>query len=737
MNDFYRNVCFLLITLCCATQIKADITIENAEMRLIIGENGCAQSLIHKQSGQECLAGTKTLPAFTVTQYRPYENELQLAYPAKEKSFAAESVRKENDRLIVTFELVNYEAVIKLNITEQYIGFTLEQLNFKMDSFRKNTKTPVDAMLFLQLPVRNRTNFGEWLNVMWDDKVAVNILATDPYAQIDSDDRTDFWLMQAGTNASVKLEGVGAALITTATEHLLDRIEKVEEDFNLPHGVKSRRSDDYKMSYYELRNVTTQNIDKHIEYARQGGFHAMVIYYPDFAKSSGHFPWRPEYPNGMADLRSVVQKIKDAGMTPGFHIHYNKANKNDPYVTPKPDHRLNLIRFFTLAESIDTASATIVVEENPQGCTLDNERRYLKFGDELITYENYTTIPPFRFTGCKRGQLGTSPAAKKAGAIFGLLDVDTWPIFVRFDQNTSIQDEVAKRLGKIYHEAGFQFLYFDGAEDTHQPYWYNVSKCQLAVYNACYPEPLYCEGACKSHFSWHMLSRGNAFDVFKPEVIKEATQKHQAAEAELLAKDFTSLDFGWVGYNPPGNNTIGLQPDMIEYVTSRAAAWDCPISLVGVIEQLDSHPRTADNLEIIRRWEEVRARDFLTQEQKKALRNLDQEHTLLIDENGALELIPYEQIPDVAGGTSAVRAFVFGRAEDVCVVYWHTSGEASIKVPLESNSVRLYKELGKEIPVQSQSDSCILPASARHYLVCTLPKDTVIEAFQLAKIVQK
>ncbi|MFC1574228.1 hypothetical protein ACFL30_03510, partial [Candidatus Latescibacterota bacterium] len=329
----------------------------------------------------------------------------------------------------------------------------------------------------------------------------------------------------------------------------------------------------------------------------------------------------------------------------------------------------------------------------------------------------------------------TVPSAQNAGTMFGLLDVDSWPIFVRFNQNTTIQEEVAQRLGRIYREAGFRFVYFDGAEDTHPPYWYNVSRSQLTVYRNLQPEPLFAEGACKSHFSWHMLTRGNAFDTFRPEVIKEAVRKHQAAEASLLAKDFTSLDFGWIGYFPPGDNTIGIQPDMLEYVTSRAAAWDCVISLVGVLDQLKSHPRTSDNLEVIRRWEEARATGLLTNRQKEALRNLDQEHFLYLNERGGFELIPYDHLPDVAGENSPVRAFIYERAGKICVVYWHTSGEGTIRIPLTSDTVKLYEDPGKQIPLQSGQTDVLLPAGKRRYLEFTLSRDKVIMAFNQAKIV--
>jgi len=280
------------------------------------------------------------------------------------------------------------------------------------------------------------------------------------------------------------MEGVEAVLIVTEKSKLLDHIDRVERDFGLPLGVESRRSKDYKYSYYELRDVTKNNIDKHIEFAKKAGFLQMVIYYPDFAKSMGHFPWRDEYPNGMDNLKEITHKIEAAGMIPGFHIHYNKANLNDPYVTPVPDSRLNLIRFFSLKKDLDKNSTIITVEENPVGCTIDDGRRLLKIGNEIVSYKSYTENPPYQFTGCQRGVLNTSVTKLKAGGLIGLLDVDTWPAFIRFNQNTTIQEEVAKRLATIIKEAGFKFLYFDGAEDVPPPYWYNVSKAQMEVYDA-------------------------------------------------------------------------------------------------------------------------------------------------------------------------------------------------------------------------------------------------------------
>lgn len=712
------------------------LVLENDEIRLVINPGGWAQSLIHKPSGQQCLATEAQVPMFRVTQYRPYDNELQLAYPAKVTHFPAQQVRREGDRLIVSFALVGYEGTIGVKVSDAYIAFHLEQLEYKgYTQLRPKRKTRIDETLFVQLPVRNRKNLGGWLNVMWDDDVAVNLLATDYHTRIDAQPCQNFHLFQGGTTGGVDLLGGGAAIIVTTPSELLSRIARVEEGFNLPRGVKSRRCKEYKYSYYEMSNVTPSTIDRHIRYAKMGGFRMMQVYYLSFAQTVGHFDWRPDYPNRMRDLQGVVQRISEAGIVPGIHIHYDKCHKTDAYVTPKPDPRLNLRHSYTLTAPIDAQATVVPVEENPHLCTMEDGRRILRIQNELITYEHFTTMPPYQFKGCVRGALGTEASAHLESSRVGLLDVDTWPIFVRFTQNTSIQQEVAERLGKIYHDAGFRYVYFDGAEDVPVPYWFTVSRAQLLVYEQFNPKPLLAEGACKSHFSWHLLTRGNAFDVFLPEVMKAAIRAYPAAEIPRVEKDFTKIDFGWIGYWIPSEKTIGTQPDMLEYVTSRAAGWECPASFNADLKALDEHPRTPDNLEVFRRWEDVRASDWLTAEQKNALRNLNQEHTLLVNEQGKFELVPYDQIEKVAGVDKPGRAFVFERSGTTYVVFWNTSGEGKIEIPLGERQVRLMKELGKPVKFKGGKISVTLPLAGKMYLECRgVSRQEAIAAFRKGRI---
>ena len=159
-----------------------------------------------------------------------------------------------------------------------------------------------------------------------------------------------------------------------------------------------------------------------------------------------------------------------------------------------------------------------------------------------------------------------------------------------------------------------------------------------------------------------------------------------------MQDNFTRLNFGWLGYWLPGEKTIGTQPDQLEFVTSKAAAWDCPVSIHANPATLAKHPRTADNFEVFRRWEEVRAKKWLTDEQKQMLRNAEQEFTLLLNEKNELELVPYDQIMNVANESREVIAFTFERNKDLYAVYWHISGDKKIELPVK---VRRYYPDGK------------------------------------------
>ena len=753
MKGFLKSkLCSFIFAILISSSVFAqnDITIENIEMKLVISENGYAKSLIHKESRQECLAFEDSVPIFAVQQFNRLPSQEMLVHPAEPKFLPATKVQRAGDKLKINFQYLSYEVTLGLNITDSYIGFTVDNVAFAAtqgsdytynEQLSSRKIPPLDEIVFLRLPVRERNNFGEWLNVMHDSDVAVNVLATNEYARIDSEKRSDYRILQARSVDEIKTLGVGAALITTNPNNLLDRIEQLEKDYNLPSGVKSRRTDESKFSYYGAINVTPADIDQHIKYANAGGFKLFMISVNAFA-INGHFTFLSAYKNGIDDLKGIVEKINNAGMTAGLHLYTTKTDKRDPYVSGGvPDHRLNLRKIFTLAEPITETSTIITVEENPRESTRDVGRRILKLGKELITYEDYTTERPFQFIGCQRAQLNTSAYAHEKGFKFGLLDVDTWVKWVLYDQRTSIQEEAAERIGEIYNQCGFRFIYFDGAEDVNQPFWYYVHLSQKTVYDKLLPAPLFGEAALRSHFSWHIATRSNAFDLqsFSPEQLKEAIKKYPILEARMIANDFTTVDFGWIGNHPPGywkNDSMGLQPDHIEYATSRAAGWNTGTSLWTNLSWSDAQARTKDVFEVFNIWEKVREKKWLTEEQKAELRDSDSEHILFFNEKRDFELRPYTQITELP--INEIRAFYFQRGNKMYVVYWHISGEAEFILPLDKGKIRLFDSFfTKPLKIQTKDRELLLPAGGRRYLDCGgLSKDQIVHAFHNLRLIK-
>lgn len=81
-----------------------DVVIENAEMRLIISNDGKARSLIHKATGEECLITNADVPLCAITQYRPYDNENFLMFPAKPRTFPANKIERNGNELRIEFQ---------------------------------------------------------------------------------------------------------------------------------------------------------------------------------------------------------------------------------------------------------------------------------------------------------------------------------------------------------------------------------------------------------------------------------------------------------------------------------------------------------------------------------------------------------------------------------------------------------------------------------------------------------
>ena len=712
------------------------IVLENSKFRFIIGEDAKPISLVDKFTNEELLYCNSQISLFSVTQERPFNNENKLTYMNQRTVYQANRITQEDNTLIVGFEIAPYRALVDVDVQEEYINFTLKGFDVKESDFAgiSMATPPVSEFRLLQLPIIERENYGRWLNVIWDEKLAINVLASCPHTIIDSECREGYRILHANALKSCKVVGASAALIVTKTEELLDCIDILERDFSLPRGVVSRRDPKTTSSIYWTDSLTPENVDEHIAICKAGGFSLMMLYYNCLFKAGGKndyeflgdYDYRDDYPEGVKSVQKTLDKIKNAGITPGLHVLPTHIGIKSRYVTPKADYRLRLKEYYTLAKPLSKTDKEIYVEENPQGISMVDGTRVLRFGSEFISYQDYSKEPPYKFVGCERGHFNTDIMAHSEGEIGGLADISEYgAVSIYIDQKTSLQDEVADKIIEAYN-AGFQFMYFDGAEGTNEPYGYYISAMQYKLYNKMQKPPIFCTGAAKTHFGWHMLGGGNAYDIFPTEVFKEKIEEFPVVAAKELRKDFTVVNFGWWRFFKD------TQPDTYEYGMSRAIAWDCPVTVMMDLNVLKANPRSKDVILVLRRWQEAKEKGFFDEITKEKIRTSGLEYTLLVNETGNYELYTCEEIKLPSGST--IRAFFFERNGCCCASLWSRSDEVNILLSKNVGDISYKRSFdNQEIPVGIEDDYYNISVGEVRYLSADCSKEEFIRAFATVK----
>ena len=590
---------------------KDSIVLETETFKLTIGNDAVPRSLVIKGTNEEMLVKGTDVPLFSVTQDRPFNNEIKLEHPNTRTTYKADSLAWNGERLTVWFDTAPYEAVVKVDKGDGYLKFTLEDFICEPADYGYLALDipPVAEFRILQLPVKERENFGEWLNAMWDDASAVCVAGCDPWSLIWHEDRNGGRILSADLYSGKKLRGGSAAIIAAGgKEPFLDAMDGFEVDLGLPLGVRSRRSPMLNRSIYWTSDATPLNIDRHIAIARQAGLKMMLFYYPCFVKSRGYrllgdYDLKDEYPGGYEDIKKMLDKVKEAGITPGFHTLQTHIGVESRYVKPSIDPRLNRKRQFTLKEPIPSSGniTEITVEENPVDSPLHDHTRVIAFGGEGFEYEGFTTEPPYKFTGVKRGAYGTAATYHNKGEIGGILDISEFGrgTSIYINQDNDLQDEIAEKIARIY-DCGFEFLYLDGSEGVNPPFGINVSLAQYRVASKLGKMPIFTEGAAKAHFGWHLQAGANAFDIFPPEVFKEKIIEFPYTEAPRMAKNMTRLDFGWWNITPE------TTPEMWDFADGKAAEWHCPVTIQFSFKALESNPYADELLAVLKKWEEYR-----------------------------------------------------------------------------------------------------------------------------------
>ena len=375
---------------------------------------------------------------------------------------------------------------------------------------------------------------------------------------------------------------------------------------------------------YLFANPTEANVEEMIGTLKSVGFNQVQVHGGSGTYRFGDCePNRDLYPRGIDSLKTVIDRLHEEDIYVGMHPYAFFIDKACPWVTPVPDPRLASDATFTLAADLSAGADAVLVQETTAGMStitgfFERNSVVLRVDSELIIYAGLAQDPPYAFTSCQRGALGTRAASHQAGAAVDHLS-ECFGLFAP-DPDTDLLQEVAAANAEFFNACGFDSLYLDaldgedvlgGGENS----WHYGSKYVWELWRRL-ERPAAMEYSTFHHHLWCLRSRHGAWD--------HPTRSHQQFVDQHVASNraneriFLPSNLGWWGFktwDPP--QVEPTYPDDIEFWCAKALGTDSGLSLQGYDPTCPGHKRLAA---IVQAYEQLRHADCVSPATKEQLR---------------------------------------------------------------------------------------------------------------------
>ena len=280
------------------------------------------------------------------------------------------------------------------------------------------------------------------------------------------------------------LQGAKIALAGCPTPKVRAVLKEIVRAEGLPYsplgGPFALDAEENRGSYL-FATVSESNVDEWIELGRRGGF-AEIHLCPWWHRLGHYEPHPGQFPHGLAGLKQVTDKLHAAGFKVGMHTLTGGIQVDDPWVSPIPDKRLMKDARFTLAAAVGADDKVIPTIERPEGLETFwsdmSTGNTLQIGDEIVAYSGISQKSPYGFAGCTRGQWGTKRSAHEQGATAQHL-VATYCSYIP-DEDSTLVDELAECIAKVFNTCGFDMIYLDGSEGMRTAH--AVAKMKRAIF---------------------------------------------------------------------------------------------------------------------------------------------------------------------------------------------------------------------------------------------------------------
>ncbi|NLY02282.1 MAG: hypothetical protein GXY83_39860 [Rhodopirellula sp.] len=594
------------------------ITIENASTRLVLSPDGGIQSLaLH--DGRELLAQADARLML-----------LRIAGRWHSSSSLAVSRDADDYRLLVGFDgiQVTAKAIIKPHPT---------YFEIRCEGLQGDGCKEVEQWTFANVPVNVRANVGTWLNIAWDDGVAVALTALD-----EKTNATGSPLLRATSLRKLGIEGGSAALIASPRTAILDIIQQVEKEHGLPcptlGGQWAKKSPEARKSWM-ITGLTAApepaafRAERVFQLAQSLGVQYVVISLNWWNTSLGSYGLNlKNFPEGVATLKGVADQAHARGLKLGIHVMTRSITKNDALVTPRPDPHLLTEGEVTLSAPIDASVQEVPTVESPADFgTASGYWAYrgtdVLIDEEIVRYQALNTQSPFALTQCLRGAYGTKAAAHAAGAkVRHITERYGWYV-----ASPELAEDIGQRLARLIDDVGLDMVCFDGADVTADPetQHFGGHKVALGIHRHVHRDVLIISNG-SSHYGWHLMARGGEEDAMARGFQGWVEHRTVHAWGAYHRQNLLPPDFSWVGIFGHTPTMAAARPDDIELVCARSLGYDAAIgwgfaacfggpSTVAVFERNGRHEELS---RLIQTYEKLRIDDYFTADLRRPLQEL-------------------------------------------------------------------------------------------------------------------
>ena len=578
------------------------VVLENSQLRYVISPQGLNTSFVDRATGIDYCQPDPLLPAARIRIGVGWHD--------------ASTASAEDGQVLLGFTDTRASARLAARVEEGYMVLTVTAASDE-----------IDELQFLNLQLTLKGDFAEPFAAC---AVALNLRTNVPELPgLNS-------RLRAHSVRRFGIVGAAAALVGCPTAQMRDVLKEVVAA--APDLPKSAVGGPWAMdstigrSSYLFANPTEENVEEMIRTLKSIGFNQVQIHGGRGTYRFGDCePNRDLYPRGIASIKAVIDRLHEEGIYVGMHPYAFFIDKASRWVTPVPDPRLANDASFTLATDLAADATAVPVVESTSGMSLITgffvrNSVTLQVDDELIVYSELSDQPPYAFTKCQRGALGTTAAVHKAGASVHHLK-ECFGLFVP-DPETTLLQEVAAANAAFYNACGFDALYLDaldgedilgGSENS----WHYGSQYVWELWKGL-ERPAAMEYSTFHHHLWFLRSRHGAWD--------HPTRSHKQFIDQHVAGNrgndriFLPSNLGWWGFKDWQPAQVEpTYPDDIEYWVAKALGTDSGLSLQGYDPQRPGHQRLAA---IVKQYEALRHAGYFPESVKARLRQPRAEFTL-------------------------------------------------------------------------------------------------------------